>query len=130
MADSLSAQAAQIFYLQGSATAGATANGNGTPAVVDGNTGAQQVEIVESGGGTCTVALQGAFDGSSGAKWYAVGYQQIDAVATPTRAVANISVTANSAHVYQVLDPYAQLRAVISASSSETVTIRVYCIPA
>ena len=105
----------------------ATANGNGTPVYVGGFTGAQQVEVRETGGGTCTLALQGSFDGTN---WYAAGYQQVDGVASPARATANISVTANMAHVYQVLDPYPQLRAVVSASASETVTVKLYMVPA
>lgn len=58
---SLDQQLSQLQYMQNAATA----NGNGTPVPVAGYTGAQQVEIVESGGGTCTVTLQGSMDGTN-----------------------------------------------------------------
>lgn len=121
---SLDQQLSQLQYMQNAATA----NGNGTPVPVAGYTGAQQVEIVESGGGTCTVTLQGSMDGTN---WYAVGYQQVDAVASPARSVSAISVSASAKHVYQVLDPYEQLRAVISAvANGAVVSARVYMVPA
>lgn len=122
-ASALTTQISQLLAMQ----AAATANGNGTAVPVDGCNGAQQVEIVESAGGTCTVTLQGSMDGTN---WYGVGYQQVDAVASPGRSVSGISVLANSKHVYQVLDPYRQLRAVISAISAATVTVSVYLLPA
>lgn len=102
------------------------ANGNGKVVAVDGYIGAQQVEIVNVGAGTATVTFQGAFDGA-GTHWYSVGYQQVDATASLSRAVAGISVAANSAHVYQLLDPYPLLRAVQSSTSGTVaVSIRVY----
>ena len=115
-------QASQITLLQNAATA----NGNGDSLSTNGIK-TVMVEVRETAGGTCTLALQGSFDG---ANWYAVGYQPVDNQATLTRAVANISVTANLAHVYQILDTYPQLRAVISASSSETLTVKAYTIAA
>ena len=117
-------QESPIVFLQNAATA----NGNGTPAEVQGFTGAQQVEVRETNGGTCTVTLQGSFDGTN---WYSVGYYQIDNNASLTRAVAAISVLATSAHVYQILDPYPQVRAAISSvASSPVVTVKLYGVPA
>lgn len=121
---SLLPQAGVILVMQSSATT----NGNGVAQDILGYNGALQVEILETTGGTATVALQGSNDESN---WYAVGYQQVDGVTSPTRSVAAISVTANSAHVYQVLDPYCSLRAVISGiAGGATITARVYAVPA
>lgn len=104
----------------------ATTNGNGTSIEVEGFLAAQQIEVAESAGGTCTLALQGSFDGTN---WFAAGYQQIDNTASLTRAVANISVTASSRHVYQLLDPYPQVRAVVSAvAGGATVTVKLYAV--
>lgn len=112
-----------IVYMQQAATA----NGNGTSLPVEGVDSAIQLEVVETAGGTCTLALQGSFD--AGANWYALGYQQVDNTASPARAVANLSVGANSAHVYQVLDPYPQMRAVISAvAGGASVSVRAYTV--
>lgn len=116
---------AQINYLQGSGSAFASANGNGITANVAGFDAAIQVEVVENNTGTVTLALQGSFDGTN---WYAVGYQQVDNVAAPARAVATIAVTQNSKHVYQVLDPYPLYRAVLSSISSATVKVRLYAV--
>lgn len=128
MSDALSEQQTYLAFMQGSAAGGAAVNGNGAPAFVGGYLGAQQVEIVESAGGTCTVTLQGSMDGVN---WYSVGYQQVDAVLAPARSVSAISVLANSKHVYQVLDPYEQLRAVISSiAGGAAVRARVYLVPA
>lgn len=115
----------QIEVLQGNkdTLVGATANGNGFVADTLGVDSAQQVEIQEQIGGTATVTIQGSLDGAT---WYAVGYQQVDAVAAPTRAAAAIGVLANAKHIYQVLDPYPQLRAVISAIAAAQVLIRLY----
>jgi hypothetical protein len=124
-------QASGVRYLQGAAGAPATANGNGNVLHADGINGAVQVEVVESNGGTCTLAFQGAFDAGSGA-WYGVGYQRVDATASPARTVdTGFSVTANMAHVYQILDPYPVYRAVISSvANSANVSVRAYVIPA
>lgn len=105
----------------------ALANGNGTSLQAQGTDSAIQIEIVETAGGTATVTFEGSFD--AGTNWYAVGYQQIDATASPTRAVTGVSVGASSAHVYQILDPYPQLRARISAiAGSGSVTVRAYTV--
>ena len=111
----------QILALQSAATA----NGNGTSANVDGFAGAVVVEVVETAGGTCTLNLEGSFDGST---WYALGYSQVDNIASPARAVAAIAVAASSSHVYNILDTYKLIRARISASGGEslTVTLRAY----
>lgn len=104
--------------------AAATANGNGTPADVSGFLAAQQVEIVESAGGTATVTFEGSFDGAT---WYAIGYYKVDNAATLTRTVTGVSVSANTSHVYQLLDPYAQIRARISsAAGGVTVTVKLF----
>jgi hypothetical protein len=106
----------------------ATANGNGTTADASGFSGAIAVEIAESAGGTATVTLQGSFDGTN---WYSLGYQQTDGTASPARATGGISVLANARHVYQVLDAYMQIRAVISAvAAGGTITAKAYMIPA
>ena len=103
-----------------------TVNGNGPAVDTGGYDAAQQVQIAETGGGTATVVLQGSIDGTN---WFTVGYQQIDAIAAPARSVTAISVTAHSAHVYQVLDPYPQLRAVVSAvAAGAVVSATIYCI--
>jgi hypothetical protein len=132
MSGGLSEQVAPIKYFQGtvgSPATGATANGNGVAHSTAGYTGALQVEVVESAGGTATLAFQGSFDG--GSNWYAVGYYQVDANATLTRTVSNVSVTANMKHVYQLLDPYPQMRAVLSSvAGSANVLARIYCVPA
>lgn len=108
---------------------GATANGNGTAAQVDQVTREQYVEIVESAGGTATVTLVGQFTGASDVNQYNVGYQKVDATATPARAVTGISVAANSAHVYQLLDFYPQVFAVLSAvAGGANVTVRLYSV--
>lgn len=106
----------------------ATANGNGVAPDTSGFAGAQMIEIAETGGGTATVTIQGSFDGTN---WYSVGYQQVDATASPARATGGISVLANSRHVYQVLDAYPQLRAPVSAvAGGANVTVKSYMIPA
>jgi len=82
------------------------------------------VEVVETNGGTCTIALQGSIDGVN---WYVLGYQLLDNTAAPARAIANLSVLANTHRVYQVLDPYFQIRAVVSAvAANPIVTVKVY----
>lgn len=121
-----SQQDARVIYLQGVPGTPATANGNGTPADFSGVDGAAQVEVVESNGGTATLNLEGSFDGTT---WYAIGYQQIDNTASPARAVAAVSILANSSHVYQILDPYPQLRARLSSvATSPKVAIRAYLV--
>lgn len=117
----------EVTYLQGSADGGpATANGNGRVGDAGGIDAAQQVEIRETNGGTCTVNLEGAFDAVNG-PWYAIGYQQVDALSSLARAIAGIAVAANSSHVYQILDPYPNIRARISAgATSPQVTIKSY----
>lgn len=123
------AQAGNISYFQGtsgSPAVGATANGNGLVLDASGIDGAIQVEIQETNGGTATVTFEGSFDGTT---WYAAGYQQVDAVASPARSVSGVSVLANSAHVYQILDPYPSLRARISSvASSPKIVARVYTV--
>jgi hypothetical protein len=108
--------------------ASATANGNGSPAAVGGYSGSITLELNNQGSGSCTVNVEGSNDG--GTTWYAVGYAQLDNIASPARAVSAISVTATPfAHLYSVLDPYALIRARISAQAgalSLTATIRAY----
>jgi hypothetical protein len=124
MSGGLGQQSTSVQYLQ----QGQTAAANGTQISTDGFNGALQMEVVESGGGTCTLTIEGSFDGLN---WYAVGYQQIDATASLARAVTGISVTANSKHVYQLLDPYPQTRARTSSpAGGVNVTARVYMVPA
>ena len=122
---------AAISYLQGSpggsfggSPTGATLNGNGQTIDVLGAESAQQLEVQETAGGTATLTLQGSFDGNT---WYAAGYQQVDGIAAPTRSIAPIAIAANAKHVYQILDPYPQLQAVLSAvAGGATVIARVY----
>ena len=115
-----------VTYLQGANGAPATANGNGSAADSSLFLQAQIVEISETNGGTATVTLEGSFDGTN---WYSVGYQQTDAISSLTRASGGISVTANSRHVYQVLDPYPQIRARISSlASSANITAKLYAV--
>lgn len=121
-------QVSAIQYLQGTPGSPATVTGNGATASTAGYTGAIQVELVESAGGTATVYFEGSFDG--GTNWYQVGFYQVDGNASLTRTAASVSVTANMKHVYQILDPYPQLRARISAISAASVLVRAYCVPA
>lgn len=116
----------RIFYLQGTGDAGATANGNGLPADLEGFTGdTMLLEIAETAGGTATVTLAGSLDGTN---WITgVGYELVDATASPARAVAALSVSANTRHAYAVLDKFPQVRAVLSSSAGgSSVTVRLY----
>lgn len=115
-----------VTYLQGANGAPATANGNGSPSDTSLFLEAQIIEIAETNGGTATVTIEGSFDGTN---WYSAGYQQTDSIASLTRASGGISVAANSRHVYQVLDPYPQLRARISSlAASANVTAKLYAV--
>ena len=115
-----------ITFLQGTNGSPATANGNGSASDETLFLQAQVVEIAETNGGTATVTLEGSFDGTN---WYAAGYQQTNGTATLTRAATGISVTANSRNVYQVLDPYPQLRARISSiAGSANITAKLYSV--
>lgn len=105
---------------------GVSANGNSANQDTNGFLSAQQIEIVESNGGTATLTIQGTFDGTN---FYSCGYQLVDNTASPARAVAGIAVTANSRHVYQVLDPYPYLRInVASVASSPVLTVKLYAV--
>jgi hypothetical protein len=104
--------------------AAAAANGNGTVGDLTGYAGAATVELVNTGAGTCTVTIQGSFDGVN---WYSAGYMHIDAIASPARSTSAIAVGATSAHVYAVLDTYNLYRAVIAAQAGAlacTATLR------
>jgi hypothetical protein len=105
--------------------AAAAANGNGINGDLTGYAGGATLEVVNTGSGTCTLTLQGSFDGVN---WYAVGYMQVDAVANPVRSVAALATGASpSTHVYSVLDTYNLYRAVISATAGAlalTATLR------
>lgn len=114
-----------IQYMQGTVAAPATTNGNGLNGEGAGYK-TQNVEILEVGGGTATVTLQGSFDGNH---WYALGFEQTDAQATLTRSVSTISVTGNTAHVYSLLDYYNHVRAVISSISSASIIVRIHLWP-
>jgi hypothetical protein len=133
MSGGLSEQVAPIKYFQGTLNADGTVtkastNNNGTQHTMQGYNGAIQMEVVESNGGTATLAFQGSFDSTN---WYAVGYYQVDNNASLSRSVSNVSVTANMKHVYQLLDPYPQVRAVLSSvASTPNIVVRAYCIPA
>lgn len=108
----------------------ATTNGNGSTLDLT-NIGANcrvYLFVEESAGGTCTLTLTGATDGAF-TNAYAPGYQRVDNQATLTRAVAAISVTASLKAVYQILDFYPQLRAAISSSSSQNLTVRAWVVP-
>ena len=109
----------------------ATAIGNGQNESVSGFNGVLNVEIVETAGGaaTATVVLEGWMTTAGG--WHALGYQQIDGVASLTRAATGISVTASMSKVYQILDPYPTIRARISAiANSASVNVTLYKVPA
>ena len=93
----------------------ATANGNGANGDLSGYDGSAAIEVLQTGTGTCTLTLQGSYDGIN---WYNVGYMQVDNVANPVRTVAALGVTAAPyAHVYVLLDTYNLYRAVISATA-------------
>jgi hypothetical protein len=115
-------QASEVFVLLNAATTNTSAQQD-----VSGYNGALQLEVRETAGGTVTLAVQGSFDGTN---FYNVGYQRVDNQATITRAVGNVSVTANLAAVYQILDPYPELKVTTSAISAATVTVKLYGVPA
>ena len=122
-----SALPTQIEWLQGTASnQGATVNGNGTTADCKGYATAQILEIFETQGGTCTITIQGSYGGPN---WYTVGYEQLDGQATLTRSVSAISVTANSAHTYKILDSYNLIRAVITSISGAGIVARIHLWP-
>ena len=112
-----------IYYLQGSAAGGATANGAGTPANVPGYQRAIMVEFQETAGGTATVQFNGSFDGTT---WYVVGHQLVSNTASPARSVTALSVTASLTGVIQLLDAYPQYQAVISSIAAATLMVRLY----
>lgn len=122
--DELEAQGTVVFALQ----AAATANGNGITAPTDGFNGAQMLDLQKSGTGTATATIEGSYDGST---WYAVGYQQVDGVASLARAASGISVSAGSFnHVYQILDIYPQIRLRLSSvAGSISLTANLYAVP-
>ena len=105
--------------------AAATANGNGTNGDLTGYGGSASIEVNNTGTGSCTLTLQGSYDGVT---FYSVGYMQVDGVTNPVRSVAALAVTASPfAHVYQILDTYNVYRAVISAAAGSlalTATLR------
>lgn len=104
--------------------AGVTANTTSANLDTSGVDAALQLEVRESNGGTGTLNVDGSFDGIN---WYAAGYQQVDNNASLSRAVAAISITANSAHVYQILDPYPVMRLRLSSvANNPNVTARFY----
>jgi hypothetical protein len=111
----------KVFVLQNAATA----NGNGLNMPAVGETSNILFEVQESAGGTATLTINGSFDGTS---WYVIGYQKINATASPARAVTGISVTANLKAVYQALDYYPMYQAVISSISAATVLVRAYMV--
>lgn len=117
-------QGTVLFPLQ----AAATADGPGTVAPTDGFDGAQMIEIQKSGTGTTTATIEGSYDGAT---WYAAGYQQVDGVATPTRAASGIALGAGAVnHVYQVLDRYPQIRLRLSGTAGAvSVTSNLYALP-
>lgn len=103
----------------------ATTNSNGVTAATNGYDRAM-IEVRETGGGTATVTFKGSFDGTN---FYAIGFQQIDATATPARTVTALSVSANTGHVYEILDRYPQIQAVVSAIAAATIVVRLYGTP-
>lgn len=118
------AQGTVLFPLQ----AAATADGNGTIAPTDGFNGAQMVEVQKTGSGTCTATIEGSYDGAT---WYAAGYQQVDGVATPTRAASGLAIGAGAVnHVYQVLDRYPQIRLRMSGTTGAvSLSANLYAVP-
>jgi hypothetical protein len=118
------AQGTALITLQ----AAASADGNGTAALIDGFSGPCFLEIQKTGTGTTTANLEGSIDGSV---WYAAGYQQLDNTAAPARAVAGIAVPAGAVnHIYQVLDDYPMLRCRLSGTTGTvSLTARVYAVP-
>ncbi len=137
MSNRLSNQNSVSVFMQGGpgTTTGATANGNGVLIETDGWNGAIMIEVVEISGGTATLTLQGTYDrigtaAGAGSNWYNVGYQRVDGQNTVTRSAAAISVTATSKQVFQVLDLYPVMRAVISAiAGSGSIVVRAYLVP-
>jgi hypothetical protein len=83
------------------------------------------LEVIENNVGTATLNLEGSFDASH---WYVVGYELVDNTASPARAVTALSVTQNTAHVYQLLDLYPLLRTRPSVNSG-SLTVGLYGIP-
>jgi hypothetical protein len=81
---------------------------------ISGVSGPKEVEIVNTTAGTCTVQIQGSFDG---VHWYGFGYHEIDGQTTTTRKVVPISIAANGTGVYLLEDNYKLVRAVQNSSS-------------
>lgn len=108
--------------------AAAAADGNGQISPTDGYNGALVCELNNSGTGTTNLNLEGSFDRVT---WYALGYQQVDAVAIPQRAASAIAVSASPfAHVYVLLDTYPWVRARMAGSAGAvSLTVRLYKVP-
>jgi hypothetical protein len=123
-------QQALSVFLQGTGyAAGAGANGNGVIGETSGITGTIMMEVVENGGGTATLNIEGAMD-QTFTNNYIVGYQRVDGQAALTRAAAALSVTAALKGVYQILDPYPFIRARISAiAGGAAIIVRLYAVP-
>lgn len=101
-----------------------TGNANGVALASDGYK-TLFLEVAEANVGTATLNLEGSYDGTN---WYAVGYQRVDAQASPARAVTGFSVTQNGRFVLQVLDQYPNFRARTSGNSG-SVTVKAYALP-
>lgn len=85
------------------------------------------VELVEMGGGTATLTLQGSLE--AGSRWYTIGVQHLDGQATLTRAIS-VSVTASMSQYWQVLDLYPLIRGVLgSPAGGVALTAYLYALP-
>lgn len=110
------------FVLQ----SGATADGSGSHVSVGGFNGAQVVEIINTGSGSCNILFEGSMNGTT---WHTMGYQQVDNTLTPARSISAIAVTANFDHVYQLQELYSLVRATISGTTGTTnVTATLYAV--
>jgi hypothetical protein len=107
--------------------AGATADGNGVVANVGGYSGPLTAEIVNSGTAASTITFEASIDGT---RWYATGYQQIDAVANPVRTTGGITMAASTQHIYALLDSYNFIRARMSGTQAgANITVNLSCNP-
>jgi len=103
---------------------------NGVAGLVptDGYNGALYLVIQKTGSGTVTVNPQTNWDG--GTTFYNAGYQQVDNVASPARAVGAFSIGAGAVnHVLQLLDGAPLMQFVATVTGSVSVNAYLYKVP-
>lgn len=111
----------------------ATGTGNQTVVDLEGYDGQIMLECTAVGtiaAQAVTFTVQGSDDGTN---FYIAGYQQVDNVASPTRAVAGFTQTPGNGTVrnqLKVLDAYRYYTVNISSNTLLTgLTVRAYAVP-